>query len=111
MLLTESSTLVYLSAIPIMNRVFGTRRLALLSGKHNMNMSMTNFWPYLKQLRHELVERQMFYARSFLSRFFGEHIPIADRIWGCPDNDKQLTVALRYDTLSPQLVHCNSYHR
>ncbi|KAL5482551.1 hypothetical protein ACEPAI_9145 [Sanghuangporus weigelae] len=85
---------VYLSAIPIIARNFGPRRFSQLSLKYNM--SMTNLWPYLKHLRCEVSERRAVYAASFLSKFFGDRVPVADNLWGCPDNDKQLTVALRF---------------
>ena len=58
-------------------------------------MSMTNFWPYVRYLRRELVERWSAYNASFLTKFFKGHTPVARTILGCPDNDKQLTVALR----------------
>ncbi|KAL5524430.1 hypothetical protein ACEPAF_9570 [Sanghuangporus sanghuang] len=85
---------VYLSAIPIIARNFGPWRFSQLSLKYNM--SMTNFWPYLKHLRCEVSGRRAVYAASFLSKFFGDLVPVADNLWGCPDNDKQLTVALRF---------------
>ncbi|KAL5519947.1 hypothetical protein ACEPAG_1607 [Sanghuangporus baumii] len=85
---------VYLSAIPIITRNFGPRRFSQLSLKYNV--SMTNFWPYLKRLRREVSGRRAVYATSFLSKFFGDRVPVADNLWACPDNDKQTTVALRF---------------
>ncbi|KAI5121390.1 hypothetical protein M0805_003162 [Coniferiporia weirii] len=85
---------VYLSAIPIISREFGGQRFARLS--QQLNMSMINFWPYLRSLRLERDNRKKAYEASLLSHFFGNWRPVRERIWGSPDHEMQLVIALRF---------------
>lgn len=59
---------------------------------------MTNLWPYLRFREEEAVARQRIYAGSFLGRLAAERRvnPIATRLWGCPDGEKQAEIAVRY---------------
>ncbi|EJC97904.1 uncharacterized protein FOMMEDRAFT_23970 [Fomitiporia mediterranea MF3/22] len=75
-------------------REFGSRRLDQLSNRYSM--SMTNFWPYLNQFRRDLLHKRRACEASLLGKFFDGFIPISSEIWGCPENDKQLTMALRF---------------
>lgn len=56
-----------------------------------------NFWPYLRQREQEILERKKAVTGSFLfPALRGPGDLISARLWASPDNEKQLTVALRY---------------
>ena len=59
-------------------------------------MDMMNFWPLLKQMQEEAMNKKFMYYKTFLSRFYKDHIPLKNSLWFCPDHDKQATVAIRY---------------
>lgn len=56
---------------------------------------MTNYWPLLKHLQEESSRLKRMYKDSFLALYFGEHMPIAEPLWNCPDHERQLTIAVR----------------
>ena len=59
---------------------------------------MTNFWPYLRQREQEASERKNTVMGSFLqSAFRGPSELVSGRLWSSPENEKQVTVALRFD--------------
>ena len=56
-----------------------------------------NFWPYLRQREQEILERKNAVMGSFLfPALQGPSDLISTRLWASPDNEKQLTVALRF---------------
>jgi hypothetical protein len=58
---------------------------------------MMNFWPYLRQREKEILERKNAVMSSFLfPALRGPGDLISTRLWASPDNEKQLTVALRF---------------
>jgi hypothetical protein len=62
---------------------------------------MMNFWPYLRQREQEISERKDVVMSSFLlPAFRGPGDLISARLWTSPDNEKQLTVALRFGVSS-----------
>ena len=59
---------------------------------------MKDFWPYLRLREQEVLERKYTVMSSFLhSAFRGPNHLISAHLWASPDNEKQLTVALRFD--------------
>ncbi len=59
---------------------------------------MANFWPYLRQREQEIIERKNAVMSSFLqSALLGPSKLISGRLWSSPENEKQVTVALRFD--------------
>lgn len=61
---------------------------------------MTNFWPYLRQREQEVLERKNAVMSSFLQPAFrGLSGLISERLWSSPDNEKQVTLALRFGYL------------
>lgn len=70
------------------------------------SQDMINFWPYLWFRLDEVAKRRRIYAQSFLSELRADKkiAAISRRLWGSPDNERQLTVALRY-ILSSSVVH------
>ena len=61
---------------------------------------MTNFWPYLRQREQEVLERKNAVMSSFLQPAFrGPSALISERLWSSPDNEKQVTLALRFGDL------------
>jgi hypothetical protein len=61
---------------------------------------MTNFWPYLRQREQEVLERKNAVMSSFLQPAFrGSSGLISERLWSSPDNEKQVTLALRFGYL------------
>jgi hypothetical protein len=61
---------------------------------------MTNFWPYLRQREQEVLERKNAVMNSFLQQAFrGPSELISERLWSSPDNEKQVTVAMRFGHL------------
>ncbi|KAJ3519242.1 hypothetical protein NM688_g9329 [Phlebia brevispora] len=86
---------VYLSAGHILQRDFGGNRLDTIFRTHSR--AMTNFWPYLRLRRAEAASKRNAYTQSFIPRALqGQPIPICRRLWGCPDNEKQIVIALRF---------------
>jgi hypothetical protein len=66
---------------------------------------MTNFWPYLRQREQEVLERKNAVMNSFLqSAFRGPSGLISERLWSNPDNEKQVTLALRFVVFLIQYV-------
>ena len=58
---------------------------------------MTNFWPYFLQREREVSERKNAVIGSFLRPAFQGPVDIISaRLWSSPENEKQLTVALRF---------------
>lgn len=58
---------------------------------------MTNFWPYLRQRKEEVLQRKNAVMSSFLqSAFRGPSELVSERLWSSPENEKQVTVALRF---------------
>ncbi len=61
---------------------------------------MTDFWPYLQQREQEVLERKNTVMNSFLQPAFrGPSELISERLWSGPDNEKQVTLALRFGYL------------
>lgn len=84
---------VFLSAARILESKFGGKRWSQLTLKYTSNM--TNFWPYLRLREAELHTRRDMYEKSFLGRYFKDKNPIERRLWGSPDCEGQLTIAMR----------------
>ena len=58
---------------------------------------MTNFWPYLLQREREVLDRKKAAMGSVLRPAFQGPVDIISaRLWSSPENEKQLTVALRF---------------
>ena len=100
---------MFLSASVILDRDFLGRRYAQI--KQRYPVSMTNYWPYLRQRLDEVAERKCVFQRSFLPRLFGNRVPISQDLWCSPDNEKQLVIATRYVNCSTKLVSTNACHR
>jgi hypothetical protein len=59
---------------------------------------MTNFWPYLRRREQEASERKKAATSSFLQPAFrGPSELVSGRLWSSPENEKQVTVALRFE--------------
>lgn len=86
-------SLVYLSAVNILSRDFRGRRWTELSQNHAI--SMTNFWPYLRQRQLERQRAIAAYNSSFLPRVFINKNPVSSQLWTSPDHEKQITIATR----------------
>ncbi|KAI9463805.1 hypothetical protein F5148DRAFT_982317 [Russula earlei] len=87
---------VYASAYHRLSRDFSGRRLSLVFQQCRSALMM-NFWPYLRQREQEISERKNAVMSSFLQCVFhGPNDLISTRLWSSPENDKQLTVALRF---------------
>jgi hypothetical protein len=59
--------------------------------------NMMNMWPYLRQRRDEVAFWRRVFQNSFVGRYssaFGIE-PLSARLWTSPDDEKQVTVALR----------------
>ncbi|KAI0081570.1 hypothetical protein K474DRAFT_1768489 [Panus rudis PR-1116 ss-1] len=87
---------VYLSAHSILLRDFPGKRLQDVTRKHSPTMS--NYWPYLRLRQAERAERRDVYQKSFLAAFcdLRGYKPISDALWSSGDNDKQITIAIRF---------------
>ncbi|TRM63985.1 hypothetical protein BD626DRAFT_536682 [Schizophyllum amplum] len=85
---------VYLSAGVRLERYFRGGRLDR-DTKHT-SMNMANMWPYLLAREREANEKAGVYARSWLARVFDDCQLIAWKLWACPDNAKQATMAVRF---------------
>ncbi|KAI0287968.1 hypothetical protein BC826DRAFT_1041257, partial [Russula brevipes] len=87
---------VYSSSYYQLFRYFSGRRLSLVLQQCG-SVLMINFWPYLQQREQEVSERKNAIMNSFLqSAFRGPSDLISSRLWSSPENEKQLTVALRF---------------
>jgi hypothetical protein len=90
-------SIVYSSSYHKLSRYFSGRRLSLVLQQCG-SVLMINFWPYLQQREQEVSERKNARMDSFLQSVFrGPSDLISSRIWSSPENEKQLTVALRFD--------------
>jgi hypothetical protein len=90
---------VYSSAYHKLSRDFSGRRLSLVLQQAHSPL-MTNFWPYLRQREQEVLERKNAVMNSFLHPVFrGPSRLISERLWSSPDNEKQVTLALRFGHL------------
>ncbi|KAH8994325.1 hypothetical protein EDB86DRAFT_3044932 [Lactarius hatsudake] len=88
---------VYSSAYYLLCKDFSGQRLFLVLQQYGPPSLMVNFWPYLRQREQEILERKNAVMSSFLSPAFrGPGVLISARLWASPDNEKQLTVALRF---------------
>ncbi|KAF9565715.1 hypothetical protein CPC08DRAFT_629338 [Agrocybe pediades] len=56
----------------------------------------TNFWPYLNLRNEEAHKRRLVYEASFLHRAMQGICTIDDSLWSSPDNEKQITIAVRF---------------
>ncbi|CAE6498930.1 unnamed protein product [Rhizoctonia solani] len=90
---------VYLSATHTLYRDFSGTRLDTIRLQIK-EPRMTNMWNYLCARRLEVSSRYDAFRRSWLGRFFATemsgHEPISWRIWSSADDDRQITVALRF---------------
>jgi hypothetical protein len=86
--------IVYLSAVRLLEQNFSGRRQAHLMLRYPQ--TMTNMWPYLRLRELERKTRIYAYKESFLAaQYFKGFNPISEHLYACPDNDKQLVVAIR----------------
>lgn len=86
--------LVFLSAGHILQQQFCGERLEAAFLQYPP--AMTNFWPYLGQRQTEAALNKRAYMQSFLPQALRTRpVPIAQQLWGSPDNEKQITIALR----------------
>ncbi|KAI0250969.1 hypothetical protein BJV78DRAFT_1086814, partial [Lactifluus subvellereus] len=88
---------VYSSAYYKLSRYFSGRRLSVVLQQCGTAALMMDFWPYLRLREQEVLERKYAVMSSFLqSAFRGPNYLISAHLWASPDNEKQLTVALRF---------------
>ncbi|KAI9465027.1 hypothetical protein BJY52DRAFT_1209866 [Lactarius psammicola] len=88
---------VYSSAYYILCKDFSGKRLSIILQQYGPSSLRMNFWPYLRQREQEVLERKNAVMSSFLfPAFRGPGDLISARLWASPDNEKQLTVALRF---------------
>ncbi|KAH9080235.1 hypothetical protein EDB83DRAFT_2337985 [Lactarius deliciosus] len=82
-------------------------RLFLVLQQYGPSSLMVNFWPYLRQREQEILERKNAVMSSFLlPAFRGPGVLISARLWASPDNEKQLTVALRFGVSPFSRISC-----
>lgn len=93
---------VYLSALDILKRDFGGKRLSLLLCNlqaKNINPNMTNFWPYLRARHREKEINRTLFDKTWVAAFF-RHIvsgfPVTPRMWESPDDSRQLEIIARW---------------
>ncbi|KAI0301150.1 hypothetical protein B0F90DRAFT_1628773 [Multifurca ochricompacta] len=85
------------SAYNKLSSAFSGRRLSLVLQQYGSSSVMMNFWPYLRQREQEVLERKNIVMSSFLlPAFQGPNNLISTRLWASPDNERQLTIALRF---------------
>ncbi|KAI0311545.1 hypothetical protein OF83DRAFT_1251478 [Amylostereum chailletii] len=84
----------YHSAEGKLERDYTGRRLAHMKGL--FSEPALNWWPYLRQRQVERRTRFHAYNTSFLANFYGDFNPVSECLWASPDNEKQLTVVLRF---------------
>ncbi|KAF8602338.1 hypothetical protein BDV93DRAFT_607555 [Ceratobasidium sp. AG-I] len=104
---------VYLSATHTLVRDFPGQRLDEVRARIK-EPRMTSMWAYLRARRAEATSRRETFDRSWLGQFYSTHTkgcseilplkhhPISQQIWTSPDDDRQITVALRF--VSTRLV-------
>ncbi|KAI9443466.1 hypothetical protein H4582DRAFT_1924954 [Lactarius indigo] len=98
---------VYSSAYYLLCKDFYGQRLSLVLQHYGPSSLMMNFWPYLRQREQEILERRNAVMSSFLLPVFrGPGGLISARLWASPDNEKQLTVALRFGVSSLSRTSC-----
>ncbi|KAH9045038.1 hypothetical protein EDB84DRAFT_1576256, partial [Lactarius hengduanensis] len=98
---------VYSSAYYLLCNDFSGQRLFLVLQQYGPSSLMMNFWPYLRQREQEILERKNAVMSSFLlPAFRGPGVLISARLWASPDNEKQLTVALRFGVSSFSRISC-----
>ncbi|KAH9911500.1 uncharacterized protein B0H18DRAFT_892711 [Fomitopsis serialis] len=88
---------VYLSAFHILNQRHDGRRLSQDISQYSQ--AMTNTWPYLRIREAEALQRRRIHEASFLAKFIrsrGLPDPVASHLWSSPDDDKQISVALKF---------------
>ncbi|KAI6044706.1 hypothetical protein EDC04DRAFT_2560796 [Pisolithus marmoratus] len=83
---------VYLSAAHILERKHYGDRLDAIFQKYPKDT--TNMWPYLRFCEHEVSERRRVFKESFLGKLLSFD-PLSERLWGSPDHDRQVEIALR----------------
>ncbi|TFK73597.1 hypothetical protein BDN72DRAFT_893782 [Pluteus cervinus] len=86
--------IAYLSAFYRLARRFSGVRLD--QALHGVLRNMTNLWPYLQFREHEVIERKAVYENSFLGKALAHKNLISERLWGSPDHEKQITIAVRF---------------
>ena len=86
---------VYLSALHILEKKFGGKRLDKMLQKYSR--AMTNFWPYLRLRMREVDERKRIYSASFLRNLHvdGKVLDIHPQVWASPDDERQASIAVR----------------
>ena len=89
---------VYLSASQRLSRYFDGERLRHDIAKQ-YSQSMTNMWPYLRFREAETRRRRELYDKYFIARYYrkrGLPNPISSYLWGSPNNERQITIAMRW---------------
>ncbi|KAI6147402.1 hypothetical protein BKA82DRAFT_24831 [Pisolithus tinctorius] len=84
---------VYLSAAHILERKHYGDLLDAIFRKYSRDT--TNMWPYLRSREREIFQRRRAFKESFLGRLLSFD-PLTERLWGCPDHDRQVEIALRF---------------
>ena len=103
----HTASTVYSSAYYKLCKDFSGQRLSLVLQQHGPSSLMMNFWPYLRQREQEILERKSAVMSSFLfSALLGRCDLISSHLWASPDNEKQLTVALRFGVSSFSRTSC-----
>ena len=98
---------VYSSAYYKLCKDFSGGRLSIVLQQYGSASLKMNFWPYLLQREQEILERKDVVMNSFLlPAFRGPGDLISVRLWASPDNEKQLTVALRFGVSSLSHTSC-----
>ncbi|KII86889.1 hypothetical protein PLICRDRAFT_55783 [Plicaturopsis crispa FD-325 SS-3] len=93
---------VYLSAIPLLTRLYAGSRLTQIAAQHPQNM--TNMWPYLRYRERQSSLGGKAYAESFLVNFFQGYNPISAHLQTSPDHERQFVIALRQVLYSYLLI-------
>lgn len=52
-------------------------------------------WPYLRFRERESFQKRRIFKDSFLGKFLSFD-PLSERLWGCPDHERQVEIALRF---------------
>ncbi|KAI6027368.1 hypothetical protein BKA83DRAFT_4227983 [Pisolithus microcarpus] len=84
---------VYLSAVHILERKHRGDRLDSISQKYPKET--TNMWPYLRFRERESFQKRRMFKESFLGEFLSFD-PLSERLWSCPDHERQVEIALRF---------------
>ncbi|KAF9077602.1 hypothetical protein BDP27DRAFT_1311333 [Rhodocollybia butyracea] len=85
---------IYLSASTRLARNFAGYRLNRIL--YRLPANTIDMWPYLLQREGEKKYRKRVFEESFLGRAFKGKTAIAPQLWTSPDNDKQITIAIRF---------------